>query len=424
MPTPRYRAAEIVVAVLQEGRSLSEVMEALPPGRERAATQDLAYGTLRLAGRLRFFLNQLINRELDPQDLLGPLLVGLYELDASPTPPHAAVNEAVETVARIAPHARGLANAVLRNFLRRKAELTARVVADPAANSNLQAWWLARLKKDWPQDWPAVVATLALHPPMTLRVNTRRQSRAEYARLLDQEGMAFSVTGESAITLERPCPVSALPGFAEGRVSVQDLAAQQAATLLGAEDGMRVLDACAAPGGKTAHILERNVVEMVALDSDPRRLQRVAETLERLSLGGESRAELKAADAANPATWWDGRPFDRILLDAPCTGSGMVRRHPDARWLKREADIAQLAKTQARLLASLWPLLRPGGTLLYVTCSVFRQENQDQVAAFLAAHPEACHEPLDALKIYGVQDGQLLPAAGYDGFFYARFRKA
>ncbi len=424
MATPRYRAAEIVVAVLQEGRSLSEVMEALPPGRERAATQDLAYGTLRLAGRLRFFLNQLINRELDPPDLLGPLLVGLYELDASPTPPHAAVNEAVETVARIAPRARGLANAVLRNFLRRKAELTAKVAADPVANSNLQPWWLARLQKDWPQDWSSVVATLALHPPMTLRVNTRRQSLAEYATWLEQDGMAFSVMGESAITLERPCPVSALPGCAEGRVSVQDLAAQQAATLLECEDGMRVLDACAAPGGKTAHILERHAVEMVALDSDPRRLQRVAETLERLSLGTEPRAELKVADAANPAAWWDGRPFDRILLDAPCTGSGMVRRHPDARWLKREADIAQLAKSQARLLAALWPLLRPGGTLLYATCSVFRQENQDQVAAFLAAHPEARQEPLDALKIFGAQDGQLLPAAAHDGFFYARFRKA
>lgn len=420
MATPRYRAAEVVVAVLQEGRSLSEVMEALPPGRERAATQDLAYGTLRRVGRLRFFLNQLINRDLDPPDLLGPLLVGLYELDASPTPPHAAVNEAVETVARIAPRARGLANAVLRNFLRRKAELTARVAADPIASSNLQGWWLARLQRDWPQDWPTVVANLALHPPMTLRVNTRRQALTEYANLLIQEGMAFSVTGECALTLERPCPVSALPGFAEGRVSVQDLAAQQAAGLLEAEDGMRVLDACAAPGGKTAHLLERHALEMVALDSDPRRLQRVAENLERLSLA----AELKVADAADTATWWDGRPFDRILLDAPCTGSGMVRRHPDARWLKREADIAQLAKSQARLLAALWPLLRRGGTLLYATCSVFRQENQDQVKAFLATHPEARHEPLEALKTYGTQDGQLLPAATHDGFFYARFRKA
>lgn len=420
MATPRYRAAEIVVAVLQEGRSLSEVMDALPPGRERAATQDLVYGTLRLAGRLRFFLKQLLNRKLDPPDLLGPLLVGLYELDASPTPPHAAVNEAVETVVRIAPRARGLANAVLRNFLRRKAELTARVAADPLASSNLQDWWLNRLQRDWPQDWSAVVAALALHPPMTLRVNTRKQALEEYAKLLDQEGISFSVAGEYALTLERPCPVSVLPGFAEGRVSVQDLAAQQAAGLLDAEDGMRVLDACAAPGGKTAHLLERHALEMVALDSDPRRLQRVAETLERLSL----RAELKVADAANTAAWWDGRPFDRILLDAPCTGSGMVRRHPDARWLKREADIAQLAKLQAHLLAALWPLLRPGGTLLYATCSIFRQENQDQVATFLAAHPEARREPLDALKNFGAQDGQLLPTTAHDGFFYARFRKA
>lgn len=420
MATPRYRAAEIVVAVLQEGRSLSEVMETLPPGRERAATQDLAYGTLRLAGRLRFFLNQLIHRDLDPPDLLGPLLVGLYELDASPTPPHAAVNEAVATVARIAPRARGLANAVLRNFLRRRVELTTRAAADPMASSNLPGWWLDRLQRDWPQDWPRVVTTLALHPPMTLRVNTRQQAVTEYAHRLRQEGMAFSVTGECALTLERPCPVSALPGFAEGRVSVQDLAAQQAAGLLEAEDGMRVLDACAAPGGKTAHLLERHAVEVVALDSDPRRLQRVAENLERLALA----AELKVADAADPASWWDGRLFDRILLDAPCTGSGMVRRHPDARWLKREADIAQLAKSQARLLAALWPLLCRGGTLLYATCSVFRQENQDQVEAFLAMHPEARREPLEALKTYGTQDGQLLPAATHDGFFYARFRKA
>jgi 16S rRNA (cytosine967-C5)-methyltransferase len=416
LPTPRYLAAEAVVAVLLDGRSLSEMMESLPPGRERAATQDLAYGTLRRAGRLQFFLSRLINRDLDPPDLIGPLLVGLYELDGSQTPSHAAVNEAVETVAQIAPRARGLANAVLRNFIRRQAELTALAEADPIAQSNLPPWWLARLQRDWPQDWRAMVDTLALHPPMTLRVNTRQSTRDDFRLTLSNHAMPSEITGECALTLERPCAVSVLPGFAAGTVSVQDAAAQYAAPLLDLMDGMRVLDACAAPGGKTAHVLERHRVALTAIDSDAWRMRRVRENLDRLGLT----AELITADAANPAAWWDGQPFDRILLDAPCTGSGMVRRHPDARWLKREADIPQLAKSQARLLANLWPLLRPGGKLLYATCSVFRPENHDQVAAFLATHPDARREPLD---LPGADDGQLLPTRVHDGFFYARLCK-
>lgn len=416
LPTPRYLAAEAVAAVLVDGRSLSELIESLPPGRERAATQDLAYGTLRRAGRLQFFLYHLINRELDPPDLIGPLLVGLYELDGSLTPSHAAVNEAVETVAHIAPRARGLANAVLRNFIRRQTELTALAEADPIAQSNLPPWWLARLQRDWPKAWPAMVDALALHPPMTLRVNVRQQTLEDYVGLLQEHDMPYTITGECALTLERPCPVSELPGFAAGGISVQDAAAQYAASLLDITDGMRVLDACAAPGGKTAHVLEQHRVAMTAIDTDVRRMRRVRENLDRLGL----EAELVTADAANTAAWWDGQLFDRILLDAPCTGSGMVRRHPDARWLKREADIPQLAKSQARLLANLWSLLRPGGKLLYVTCSVFRPENHDQIAAFLASHSDARREPLD---LPGADDGQLLPTRIHDGFFYARLCK-
>lgn len=413
--TARQIAAQAVNAVLLEGRSLSEVFADVPPGRERAGAQDLSYGTLRQAGVLRFYLEQLVHRPLKPATLLGPLLVGLYELEFSRTPPHAAVHSTVSAVAALAPAARGLANALLRQFLRQRDVMRNAARTDPTAG-NLPDWWLRRLQADWPEHWPAIVAAQDLHPPMTLRVNTRQVTLAEYARALADLGMEYEHTGECALTLKTPCPVSNLPGFAAGQVSVQDLGAQAAASALAVQPGMRVLDACAAPGGKTAHLLETAAVEVVALDSDARRLQRVTDTLARLDL----RATCGVADAALPETWWDGQRFDRILLDAPCSGSGVVRRHPDARWLKREADVTQLAKLQARLLDALWPLLRPGGKLLYVTCSVFRRENHAQVARFLARHPDARREPLEHP---GAFDGQWLPMAQHDGFFYARFVK-
>ncbi|MEW6677023.1 MAG: 16S rRNA (cytosine(967)-C(5))-methyltransferase RsmB [Pseudomonadota bacterium] len=422
----RLLASELVNAVLLEGRSLTQTLADLRSRkgfldpRNLAAAQSLAYGTLRQAGRLHFFIQALAGRPLAPDTLLGPLMVGLHELDNQISPAYAAVNETVAVVAHQTPRARGFANAILRNFQRRRDELVQQAEADPQARWNFPAWWLARLEGAYPDAWQDIVETLNGHPPMTLRVNRRRADIDDFADTLAQAGLACRRTGPEALTLEHPVPVSELSGFPEGLVSVQDLGAQMAAPLLDCADGMRVLDACAAPGGKTAHLLERHDLDLLALDKDPQRLAQVTEGLTRLGL----RAAIQACDAAATDTWWDGRPFDRILLDAPCTASGVVRRHPDGKWLKRAEDMQQLAREQTRLLEALWPLLKPGGKILYATCSLFPAENQDQITAFLARHgdahldPAGFPEPCD-----GGGPCQLLPGQDMDGFFYARLLK-
>jgi 16S rRNA (cytosine967-C5)-methyltransferase len=422
----RALAADLVNAVLLEGRSLTQALgerRGVPiwsDPRTLAAAQSLSYGTLRQAGRLRFFLDTLTDRPLTPPALLGNLLVGLFELDTEASPAYAAVSETVAIVARDHPRARGFANAILRNFQRRQAELDERAQADAQAHWNFPAWWLQRLQATYPQDWQAIVTVQNSHPPMTLRVNPRRVGTPEYAHLLQAAGLACRQTGTWALTLEQPVPVGELPQFFDGWVSVQDLGAQWAAPLLDCADGMRVLDACAAPGGKTAHLLELHDLHLTALDNDARRLGQVTDTLARLNLS----AETLQADAGSPDRWWDGSPFDRILLDAPCTASGVVRRHPDGKWLKRAEDMQQLAREQARLLDALWPLLKPGGKILYATCSLFPKENQEQITAFLTRHPEAHVEPI---SMPGEVDErlscQVLPGPETDGFFYARLLK-
>jgi 16S rRNA (cytosine967-C5)-methyltransferase len=422
----RLLASELVNAVLLQGRSLTQAIADLRgrkgfrDPRTVAAAQSLAYGTLRQAGRLHFFIQSLAGRPLAPDTLLGPLMVGLYELDNQVSPAYAAVNETVAVVAHQAPRARGFANAILRNFQRRRDELAQEAEMDPQARWNFPPWWLERLETAYPDTWQDIVETLNGHPPMTLRVNRRRANIDDYAAVLAQAGLASRRTGPDALTLEHPVPVAELPGFAEGRVSVQDLGAQLAAPLLDCADGMRVLDACAAPGGKTAHLLEHHTLDLLALDKDPHRLAQVTESLARLGL----HAHVQAGDAAATDTWWDGRPFDRILLDAPCTASGVVRRHPDGKWLKRPEDMQHLAREQTRLLEALWPLLKPGGKILYATCSLFPAENQDQITAFLAKHGEG---RLDGAGIPGPCEGaapcQLLPGREMDGFFYARLLK-
>lgn len=422
----RSLAAQLVNAVLLEGRSLTAAIDqrrgeaTMRDPRALAAAQHLAYGTLRHAGRLRFFLAALAGRPMSPPALLGPMLVGLFELDTEASPAYAAVHETVDLVARNHPRARGFANALLRNFQRRRAELEALALEDDEARWNFPAWWLQRLRDAYPRDWQAIVATQNSHPPMTLRVNRRHVSPREYARLLQEAGHGSRQTGPWALTLEHPVAVGELPNFFDGWASVQDLGAQWAAPLLDCADGMRVLDACAAPGGKTAHLLELHDLGLTALDSDARRLGQVTDTLGRLGLKGE----IRQADAGNPAAWWDGEPFDRILLDAPCTASGVVRRHPDGKWLKRAEDMQQLAREQARLLDALWPLVKPGGKMLYATCSMFPAENRGQIGAFLTRHPEARTEPI---TVPGHGEGgdscQLLPGPETDGFFYARLLK-
>ena len=414
-------AADLVNAVLLRKRSLTQALAALRADagadpRAWAAAQNLAYGTLRQAGRLRYFLARLVGRPLKPADLLGPLLVALHELDATDTPSYAVVNESVALAARRHPGARGFVNAVLRNFDRRREALRRDAESEPEARWNFPDWWLARLRGEYPENWRDIVAAQNAHPPMTLRVNRRRASPEAILARLAAADIPARQTGPWAITLARAIPVAELPGFAQGDVSIQDLGAQWAAALLQAGDGMRVLDACAAPGGKTGHILEQADVELVALDSDGERLKRVAENLDRLGLS----ARLLAADAGRPDTWWDGRPFDRILLDAPCTASGVAGRHPDGKWLKRPEDMQQLVREQARLLDALWPLLKPGGKMLYATCSLFAAENAGQMAAFANRHGDARIEALDPPV---GKDGQLLPGPDSDGFFYARLLK-
>lgn len=385
--------------------------------RALAGAQHLAYGTLRQAGRLRFHLRRLTHRPLNPPRLAGHLLVALHELDAELEPPYAVVSEHVTAVARRHERARGFANAVLRAFLRQRDGLRQAAMDDDEARWNFPAWWLERLRAEYPDDWQTIVTMQNQPPPMTLRVNIRATTLDDYRRMLAGADIACRQTGPDALTLARPLPVAELPGFAQGLVSVQDRGAQWAAPLLEAVDDMRVLDACAAPGGKTAHLLERARIDLLALDSDAARLARVRDNLQRLRL---DTAELRVADAGTPADWWDGRPFDRILLDAPCTGSGIVRRHADGKWLKRAEDAQHLARQQTRLLEALWPLLRPGGRMLYVTCSLFRVENGERIAHFLARHADAA---LESVAPEGARAGQLLPSADTDGFFYARLLK-
>lgn len=414
----QLRAAGALESVLA-GSALHQV---LPPllqqaktAGDRGALQDMVYGSLRQLGRLDAWLAALLERPLtDPQ--LGWLLrVALYQLAFTRVPAHVVVHNAVAAAG--AGWRRGLTNAVLRNFQRRRAELDEKAEATPSARWSHPDWWVDKLRADHPDRWQAVLEAGLAHPPFTLRVNCRRGDVAGVLQRLHDACLPARQTGPDAVTLERAVPVHTLPGFDAGDVSVQDAGAQWAARLLDARDGERVLDACAAPGGKTGHILERANVELVALDVDAARLARVRENLDRLGLD----ATLVEGDAAHPETWWDGRPFERILADVPCSASGVVRRNPDVKWLRRPEDIARFAAQQVAMLEALWRLLAPGGTLLYATCSIFREENEDQVAAFLARHAQDAErgtlpEPLT--------HGSLLPDAEHDGFFYALLRKS
>lgn len=425
----RAAAARAVAAVLGPGRALDEALAAAVEslhGPDRALAAQLAYGTLRLYPRLERWAGLLLDRPLPRREaeVRALLALGLYQLEASRVPDHAAVAATVEAARGLgrSRHA-GLLNACLRRWLRERETLKARVARDPEVVHAHPRWWLDVLARDWPRDWEAVVAANNEQAPMWLRVNAARGARDAWLARLQAEGAAAEAwdPAPEALRLASPLPVEALPGFAAGEVSVQDGAAQLAAGLLAPAPGMRVLDACAAPGGKACHLLERCAgIDLTALDIAPDRLQRVRDNLERLGLA----ARIVAGDAADPAGWWDGRPFDRILLDAPCTGSGVIRRHPDIKLLRRPGDVDTLAARQAALLDALWPLLAPGGRLLYATCSVLRAENGAQAAAFLARRPEA--RALDLGEPgWGRRAGpgrQLLSGeAGVDGFYYACF---
>ncbi len=422
----RAVAARALVQVLSEGRSLATV---LPPAssqidpRNRGLLQELCHGVCRWSPQLQVLLDRLLQRPLAEaeHEVRALLLVGLYQVWHLRIPEHAAVSETVAAARQLRkPWAAGLTNAVLRAALRRREELTAELKNDPQAETAHPRWLLERLRRDWPDDWPAVVAANNARPPFALRVNPRCFDREAYRRRLLELGCnaepAPDVTG--ALVLAEPMDVALLPGFNEGAVSVQDAAAQLAAALLEVRPGMRVLDACAAPGGKTGHLLESEPsLELVALDRDPQRLEQVRANLRRLKVD----ARLTAGDAARPADWWDGVSFDRILVDAPCSATGVIRRHPDIKLLRRESDIAAMAERQRAILDALWPLLRPGGRLLYATCSVLRQENDGVIAAFLAGRADARAQPIAAGWGRALAHGrQLLPGdANRDGFYYA-----
>ncbi|MHB8667071.1 MAG: 16S rRNA (cytosine(967)-C(5))-methyltransferase RsmB [Burkholderiales bacterium] len=406
-------AAGAAVAQVRAGRSLSEALSGLEAGSSMgAAVQDLAYGALRNLGLLDALLAVLLRKPVKPA-VHALLLAALYQLRARPRTSHTTVDQAVRAVARLEPAAKGLANAVLRNYLRQADALVARCDSETAHYSYPQ-WWIERVRAAWPQQWESVLNAGNLHPPMTLRVNRRRLTAAQYLDKLGERGLAAEHLGAQAILLERPLSIESIPGFGAGEVSIQDAGAQLAAPLLDVRPGMRVLDACAAPGGKAGHILELADCALTALDSDPARVLRISDNLARLGFS----ARVVCGDCTVPAGWLDGGQFERILLDAPCTASGVVKRHPDIKWLRRESDIPRLATTQGRMLDRLWQLLAPGGKLLYATCSVFPQENEQTVTSFLARCDGARRLPL--LQPEG---GQLLPDARHDGFFYALLEK-
>lgn len=412
------KAAADIVAAVAKGRNLDTALAAaeLPPD-VRPAVQDFAYGSLRAYGRGNFLLSRLLTKPLKEPGVHALLQVALYRLETRPDDVHTTVNQAVEAASSLASgQFRGLINGVLRNFLRQQSALTSALAADETARWQHPRWWIARLKQDHPDAWPAILTAGNRHPPMTLRINRRRTTLSDYQHQLNDAGIATRHLGGEALLLERPRPVTQLPGFSAGLVSVQDWGAQQAAALLAPRSGQRVLDACAAPGGKTAHLLENTDLDLWALDADATRAGRIMENLDRLGL----QARVTTADCRQLETWWDGHLFDAILADVPCSASGVVRRHPDAKWLRREKDVSGFAQTQKEILDALWQVLAAGGRMLYCTCSVFREENGAQMADFLARHRDAVRIPTEGTE----PERQLLPNADHDGFYYALLEKA
>lgn len=427
----QLQAAASVLAAIRRGESATPAIARVAADL-RPAARALSFHTLRNLGRAEALRKQLAKRAPPPaaDALLCTALALAWKEEGAPYSPFTLVDQAVEAAKR-SPETKAqqaFVNACLRRFLRERDALVAATDADPVARWNHPRWWIEQLKKDHPQQWQQILQANNAAAPMTLRVNLRRTTReAQHARLA-QQGIASEPVGEHGLILQQALPVDAIPGFAEGLVSVQDAGAQLAAQLVvrdlrPASERPRILDACAAPGGKTAHLLELCDAQVLALDVDPARCERIHQNLQRLGL----EAEVRAADAGVPASWWDGRPFDAILLDAPCTASGIVRRHPDVRWLRRESDVPALALQQERLLTALWPLLKPGGHLVYCTCSVFKAEGDARIAAFVAhnntavRHPAPGHLiPQNRAEGGGVRDNQ---HSDHDGFYYAVLQK-
>lgn len=417
----RAAAAKVLFQVVDKGESLStalpEAQQTIKP-RDHALLQEICYGALRYLPRLESIANQLMDNPLkgNKRVIHHLILVGIYQISFMRIPAHAAVGETVEATNTLRePRLRGLINAVLRNYQRNQDELDKQAVSHDAGKYGHPSWLLNMLKSAYPDQWQTVVEANNSKAPMWLRVNSAHHSRDEYLALLEKVDITGSTSSEAedAIKLDSPCDVTLLPGFDKGWVSVQDAAAQLSVNYLQPQDNELILDCCAAPGGKTAHILERtNNSKVVAIDSDKFRLKRVYENLKRLQL----QAEVICGDARTPAAWWSGEKFDRILLDAPCSATGVIRRHPDIKWLRRLNDIAALATLQSEIMDAMWQQLKVGGTMVYATCSISPQENSQQVSAFLQRTGDA--------QLVGSEidnpGRQILPGEeNMDGFYYA-----
>jgi len=431
----RLAALKLLESVLDSGNNLgdADTGNRQTDPRDRAFSRHLAYGVLRWLTALEWLANQLLRKPLrhKDRDVQRLILIGLFQLWKGDTAAHAAIHESAESARKLGkPWAVSVINAVLRRFQREQDALAARLQKQDEKYAHPK-WLLKMLKKDWPDDWESVALAGNQSGPFWLRIN-RRQSTDETLTALAAGGFTteFCSFAPEAVRVNPAVNVDALPGFEQGRISVQDPAAQLAAGLLELQDGHRVLDACAAPGGKSCHILEMAPgVSLTALDQSKARLERVRENLQRLGLlsaeNPTEKLKLIAADAGEPADWWDGIPFDRILLDAPCTATGVIRRHPEIKWLRSTAQVDEAVALQARLLKQLWPLLQTGGILLYATCSVLKIENSHQIQTFVDIHPDA--EPVEISGTWGRNLGmgrQILPGEhGMDGFFYAGLRK-
>ena len=419
--------AAIAVSNVFAGRNLTlalpEALSSYPNAtpQQRGAAADLSYGTLRFYGEVNAYLTQLLEKPLSNEHITALLLVAIYQLLHDKADDFTVVNQAVKAASYAKPRwAKGLVNGVLRNFLRQKVALAERIKVDEVALYSYPQWWINKLKSQYPRAWQSILNVGNAHPPMTLRVNIKKSNAQEYCQLLARQDIESTQLGAQAVMLTKPISVEQIPGFAEGVVSVQDYGAQLAAHFLDLQPNMKVLDACAAPGGKTGHILELENVELTALDNDASRLNRVESNLNRLNLN----ADLQLGDAS---TYKTDVQFERILADVPCSASGIVRRHVDIKWLRREGDIATFTQQQSAILQQMWQLLAKGGKLLYVTCSIFNEENQQQIDHFLQKNSDATQLPLlltkEIDKNIQLIDGQLIPTSQHDGLFYALLQK-
>ena len=387
--------------------------------QQRGAIQDISYGVLRFYGQLDTLLSLLLKKPIKKQDVRCLLLVGLYQLQYSKAASYAVVNYAVSASLSLSygKGAKGLINAVLREFIRQRETLLITANTKEVGKYSHPQWWIDKLRNQYPRDYSAVLKASNQRPPMALRVNQKKIGVLEYLSQLNDHNFSAQVTSNNALILEHSVAVEKLPGFNAGMVSVQDAGAQLAAEFLDVHDGMRILDACAAPGGKSGHLLELADIDLTTLDNSPARLALVKQNFTRLAF---KKYRIVCGDASTPSEWWDGKLFDRILADVPCSASGVVRRHPDIKWLRRPSDIAQFSSIQQKILNALWQTLARDGKLLYVTCSIFFEENKLQVEEFLLHHSDARIVPLPMVEAL---DGQLLPSSQHDGFFYTLLQK-